>query len=247
MPGPGLQNASAAIGTAYAASSPILVVAGQIQRDLIGVDRGVLHEVNDQLDTVRAITKWAHRILEPSKIPEAVHEAFRQLKTGRPRPVEIEVPPDTLEEEADVELLEPGIFERTPADAEKIRKAASLISAAKNPLICVGGGAVSSEAGEALVQVAEFLQAPVICTAEGKGAISDRHYLSLGSLRLRSDTVTRPNDKMRRAMAEAEVGDDVYGEDPTINRLQETAAKMFGREAGLLVPSGTMANLIAID
>ena len=64
---------------------------------------------------------------------------------------------------------------------------------------------------------------------------------------LRSDTVTRPNDKMRRAMAEAEVGDDVFGEDPTINRLQETAAKMFGREAGLLVPSGTMGNLIAID
>ena len=194
VPGPGLQNASAAIGTAYAASSPILVVAGQIQRDLIGVDRGVLHEVNDQLDTVRAITKWAHRILEPSKIPEAVHEAFRQLKTGRPRPVEIEVPPDTLEEEADVELLEPGIFERTPADAEKIRQAASLISAAKNPLVCVGGGAVSSEAGEALVQVAEFLQAPVICTAEGKGAISDRHYLSLGSFRLRSDTVTADHD-----------------------------------------------------
>ena len=56
VPGPGLQNASAAIGTAYAASSPILVVAGQIQRELIGVDRGMLHEVNDQLDTIRPIT-----------------------------------------------------------------------------------------------------------------------------------------------------------------------------------------------
>ena len=63
---------------------------------------------------------------------------------------------------------------------------------------------------------------------------------------LRSDTVTRPSAAMRRAMAEAEVGDDVYGEDPTVNRLQERAAEMFGREAALFVPSGSMGNLIAI-
>jgi threonine aldolase len=63
---------------------------------------------------------------------------------------------------------------------------------------------------------------------------------------LRSDTVTRPTPEMRRAMAEAEVGDDVYGEDPTINRLEQLAAEVFGREAGIFVPSGTMGNQIAI-
>jgi threonine aldolase len=63
---------------------------------------------------------------------------------------------------------------------------------------------------------------------------------------LRSDTVTRPSADMRRAMAEAEVGDDVYGEDPTVNRLQERAAEIFEREAALIVPSGSMGNLIAI-
>jgi threonine aldolase len=63
---------------------------------------------------------------------------------------------------------------------------------------------------------------------------------------LRSDTVTKPTAEMRRAMAEAEVGDDVYGEDPTINRLEQRAAEMFGREAAIFVPSGTMANQIAI-
>ena len=63
---------------------------------------------------------------------------------------------------------------------------------------------------------------------------------------LRSDTVTRPTPAMRRAMAEAEVGDDVYREDPTVNRLQERAAEIFGREAGLFVPSGTMGNQAAI-
>jgi threonine aldolase len=63
---------------------------------------------------------------------------------------------------------------------------------------------------------------------------------------LRSDTVTRPTPAMRRAMAEAEVGDDVYGEDPTVNRLQARAAEIFEREAALFVPTGSMGNLIAI-
>jgi len=63
---------------------------------------------------------------------------------------------------------------------------------------------------------------------------------------LRSDTVTKPTPAMRRAMAEAEVGDDVYGEDPTVNRLEARAAQIFGKEAALFVPSGTMGNTIAI-
>lgn len=63
---------------------------------------------------------------------------------------------------------------------------------------------------------------------------------------LRSDTVTRPSEAMRRAMFAAELGDDVYGEDPTVNRLQELVASMAGKEAALFVPSGTQSNLLAI-
>src|SRR4030066_1120801 len=63
---------------------------------------------------------------------------------------------------------------------------------------------------------------------------------------LRSDTVTKPTPAMRKAMAEAEVGDDVFGEDPTVNALHERVAKMLGKEAALFVPSGTMANQLAI-
>jgi threonine aldolase len=69
---------------------------------------------------------------------------------------------------------------------------------------------------------------------------------SATAIDLRSDTVTKPSPEMRRAMFEAEVGDDVYGEDPTINRLEQRAAEIFGREAALFVPSGTMGNQIAI-
>src|SRR6266508_1705856 len=63
---------------------------------------------------------------------------------------------------------------------------------------------------------------------------------------LRSDTVTLPSPEMRQAMANAELGDDVFGEDPTVNRLQEMAAEMLGKEAGLLVTSGTQGNLTAM-
>src|SRR3954470_15168288 len=70
--------------------------------------------------------------------------------------------------------------------------------------------------------------------------------MSQSPIDLRSDTVTRPSAEMRRAMADAEVGDDVFIEDPTVNRLQERAAGMFRREAALFVPSGTMGNLTCI-
>ena len=63
---------------------------------------------------------------------------------------------------------------------------------------------------------------------------------------LRSDTVTRPSAGMRQAMAAAEVGDDVFGEDPTVNRLQDRIAELLGKEAALFVPSGTMANQVAM-
>lgn len=68
----------------------------------------------------------------------------------------------------------------------------------------------------------------------------------MDSIDLRSDTVTKPTEAMRAAMARAEVGDDQYGEDPTINLLQERIAALLGKEAALFVPSGTMANQIAL-
>ncbi len=189
VPGPGLQNASAGIGTAYSASSPILVVSGQIERDLIGVDRGMLHEINDQMDTIRPVTKWASRILKAEDVPGIVHEAFNQLKTGRPRPVEIEIPPEALAEEADIELLEAANPVRPPASAEQIQAGAEVIGNAKNLIIVAGGGVISGKATAALQTLAEHLQAPVLTTAEGKGALSDRHDLALGAMRLRDDPI----------------------------------------------------------
>jgi threonine aldolase len=82
----------------------------------------------------------------------------------------------------------------------------------------------------------------------GFGGDADNIFLSghILMIDLRSDTVTKPTPRMRRAMADAEVGDDVYGEDPTVNRLQERAAEIFGKEAALFVPTGSMGNQIAV-
>ncbi|MAU64454.1 MAG: hypothetical protein CL882_00320, partial [Dehalococcoidia bacterium] len=115
VPGPGLQNASAGIGTAYAASSPILVVSGQIERDHIGKEGGKLHEIKDLSSTISSVTKHNELILDPKRIPQALHKAFTELNTGRPRPVEIEIPPETLAEVSDINLLEPAIHTRPGA------------------------------------------------------------------------------------------------------------------------------------
>ena len=189
VPGPGLLNASAAIGTAYSASSPVLLVSGQIRRDRLGLNYGELHEVDDQLDSIRPVTKWAKRVLKAADIPAAAHEAFVQLYTGRPRPVEIEVPEDTLEEVADVELLDPERPQRPPADPETIREAAGLLAASSRPAIWAGGGAIASGASEVLQRLAEYLQAPIATSREGKGVVPEDHYLSAGAPNFSRDSL----------------------------------------------------------
>jgi acetolactate synthase-1/2/3 large subunit len=181
VPGPGLYNASAGLSTAYSASSPVLMVCGQVPRAQIGKDIGVLHEINEQLDAIKPVTKWRKRVLQVSEVPQLVHDAFEQLLTGRPRPVHIEMPPDTMEEEGDAELLPPCTAERQAAGARDIDKAAEMLLAASNPVIYAGGGVVLSNAHEPLAAVAEFLQCGIATSAEGKGAVSDHSDLSLGA------------------------------------------------------------------
>ena len=181
VPGPGLLNASAGLSTAYAASSPVLVIAGQIPKGKIGQNVGLLHEVNDQLDAIAPVTKWRQRVLEVSEIPAAIREASRQLRTGRPRPVVVDIPPETLEDEGEATLLDPASAERPAPPAEELARAATLLHGAREPVIIAGGGVNLSGAHDALRAVAEHLQAAVIMTAEGKGALSDAHALSLGA------------------------------------------------------------------
>ena len=183
VPGPGLLNAAAALSTAYACNSPVLCVTGQIKSDLIDHGRGLLHEIHDQLGMIRHITKSAERAMTPGEIPGVVSKSFAELRSGRMRPVEIEVPPDTLFAEEEVALVGPSA-ERvliTP-DASRLEEAAQYLAGAKNPLIYAGGGVIRGKAWAELVRLAELLQAPVVMSANGKGAISDRHYLAMNQV-----------------------------------------------------------------
>jgi len=190
VPGPGIMNASAGLGTAFAASSPVLLIAGQINTEFIGKSRGVLHEVEDQLSIVRSVTKWDANINDPQEIPNAIHEAFTHLQTGRPRPVAIDIPPETMAEIANIELREPGNYAPLAVDQDAVAEAAQVLTSAKNPVIWAGGGVISSEATDALEEVANHLQAPVLTTPEGKGAVSARHPMFLGTARGAMDQLT---------------------------------------------------------
>jgi acetolactate synthase I/II/III large subunit len=178
VPGPGVMNALAGLSTAYACSSPVLCIAGEIESEQINAGRGMLHEVPNQLQMMESATKWARCAMTPAEIPAMVNEAFRQLRSGRPRPVEIEVPPDVLQMTTDVTLLDPVAVASAAPDHDLIEQAAKALGGAKRPLIYAGGGVMLSGAWEALHELAEMLQAPVVMTPEGKGAISDRSYLA---------------------------------------------------------------------
>ncbi len=182
VPGPGLFNAASGLATAYACSSPLLLIAGQVPRAFLDKGVGQVHEVRNQLDAVRSVTKWRKRVLEVSEIPAAVREAFRELRSGRPRPVVIEMPPEVMEEAGPVELLDPLPVERVVPDASDLDRAAELLRASANPVIYAGGGVHASGAHEALRLVAERLEAGVIESTEGKGSLSDESDLSLGAV-----------------------------------------------------------------
>jgi acetolactate synthase-1/2/3 large subunit len=182
VPGPGLLNAAAGLNTAYSASSPVLMIAGQIPRNQIGKKIGVLHELDDQLDAIAGSTKWRQTIMQVADAPRIVHEAFVQLRSGRPRPVAIDMPWDTMEEEVDVTLpAVPAHPARPAAPAADLDRAADMLLRAQRVAIYAGGGVHLSGANAALAALAEHLQAGVVQTAEGKGAVSDANDLSLGA------------------------------------------------------------------
>ena len=181
VPGPGALNATAALGTAFATSSPVLLISGQIESYNLGVNRGALHEVGEQLDVFKHLTKWCERTTESTEIPGLVHKAMEQLTSGRPRPVEIEIPWDVLPVQAEVELLEKEVHPKSRPEPGAVKEAAELLAHARRPLIWAGGGAREADLSHELLDLAQALNAPVITTAQGKGAIPEDNPLSLGA------------------------------------------------------------------
>jgi acetolactate synthase I/II/III large subunit len=178
VPGPGVLNATAALSTAYACNAPVLCITGQIPSAHLGGGLGFLHEIPDQARALASVTKWQGLIENGAEIPALVDEAFRQLNTGRRRPVVLEIPPDiTAKQFARPPALSPRPLPAPPAlDAGAISSAAKLLSEARNPTIFVGSGVFGAE--KELRELAEVLQAPVILSEHGMGALDIRHPLA---------------------------------------------------------------------
>lgn len=176
VPGPGVLNAGAAVCTAYGASTPLLCLTGQVPGEFIGSGKGHLHELPDQLATMRSIMKWAARIDHPGETPMVMADAFAQLNTGRPRPVAVEMPWDVFAARAPVRPIEPpASYPQVQPDPELIEQAARLLAGARNPMIMVGSGA--QHAAAEVLELAELLQAPVVPLRSGRGVVSDEHHL----------------------------------------------------------------------
>lgn len=181
VPGPGLLNSSAALCTAYGATAPVLCITGNIMSHLIGRGRGQLHELPDQLAILRGLTKWAERINHPTEAPSVIAEAFKQLRSGRIRPVAIETPWDVFGMKGEVDLAVMARDQKPPpADPEAIATAVALLKEARNPLITVGAGALHCP--EEVLELAKLLQAPVTAHRSGKGIVSEESPYGMSSV-----------------------------------------------------------------
>ncbi|MDI2099183.1 thiamine pyrophosphate-binding protein [Ruicaihuangia caeni] len=178
--GPGLLNALSAAGTAYCESRPFILLSPGVPEGEEFADIGALHETKDATGAVGSIVEWSRRVTSAEEAVQSVHDAFELFRTGRPRPVHIEIPLNVLESEAaiDESLLaarpHPGHRE---ADADRLAAAARLLAGAERPAIIAGGGSTSVAAE--LTALAELLGAPVATTLNGKAAVSEHHPLSL--------------------------------------------------------------------
>lgn len=180
--GPGLQNAMSAIGTAFCESRPMIVLSPGVPLGAEFADVGTLHETKDATAMVGAIAEWSRRVTSAAEAVEAVHDAFTLFRTGRPRPVHIEIPLDVLEAPARVPAADRSARPapvRAAGDPSSLAEAARVLASARTPVIIAGGGA--TDAAHEVTALAERLGAPVLTTLNGKGVVDERHPLSLGS------------------------------------------------------------------
>lgn len=181
--GPGATNLITGIATAYMDSIPLIAITGQVSTDVIG--RDVFQEV-DITGATEPFTKHNYLVKDAKDIPRVFQEAFYIASTGRPGPVLIDIPKDV--QAALVDFSYPGKLDLRgykptyKGHPGQIKRAAEALKKAHRPLICAGGGVVSSKAGSELMMLAESINTPVATTLMGIGAFPSGHPLSLGML-----------------------------------------------------------------
>jgi acetolactate synthase-1/2/3 large subunit len=182
--GPGAANLIGGTYAAYADSIPMLVITAQNQSWRSYPDHGSTQGL-DQLSLFKAVTKWNSVVSHWRRIPELAQCAFRLARSGRPGPVHLDFPADVLYqtgEDSDIRILHPSSYraiERPVGNASLLDQAARMLVDAKSPLIHAGGGVLRSGASKELIELADYLQAPVTTSPTGRGAIPEDHPLCL--------------------------------------------------------------------
>ncbi len=176
--GPGLEVAFPGIREAFSDGVPILVLPSGEERRRISTD-----PFFDAVRHFRGLTKWVDSINFADRTPEIMRRAFTYLRTGRPRPVVIEVPVDVVNEEFDDTMFQykPVKGAKPAGDPADVKEVAKALIAAKNPVIRAGQGILYACAWDELRELAELLQIPVFTTMNGKSAFPENHPLSLGA------------------------------------------------------------------
>ncbi len=181
--GPGVTNVATPVADAYADSVPLLVISTSLPRASRGQFRGELHGTKDQFGSMEALAGWTRAVESVEEIPTALRDAFRIMRSGRPRGAYLEIPLDILEEQANVDIPTPTLAsdELIPPSHDAIRAAARLLSEARHPLIMAGAGVTSAHANEQLRQLAELLQAPVLLGGKSHDVLPTDHPLVIAA------------------------------------------------------------------
>ena len=181
--GPGATNLITGIATAYADSSPVVAITGQVPKAMTG--RNAFQET-DVIGIATPVTKYTLQPLSAAEVPFAVKEAFYLATTGRPGPVLLDLPKDVQQEEAEMTFPESvsvrAYRPSVPVDVQDVERAAAMIVKAERPILWGGGGVRIADAAQPFAAIAELLMAPVITTLQGKGDFPEDHPLSLGPI-----------------------------------------------------------------
>jgi acetolactate synthase-1/2/3 large subunit len=179
-PGPGSANLLPGIITARHEGVPVVAITAQHRLGIVYPSPPSTFQGQDQLDVFRPAVKWGGPIFHWDRIPEVVALAFREMWSGRPGPVQLEVPAPVLYatgDEASVGILPPSSYRAAPprASAAQIREAAALLAAARHPLVFAGSGVDRSGANDAVAEIVEILGCPVITTMAGRAVLPVDH------------------------------------------------------------------------
>lgn len=192
--GPGVTNAITPMAQARADSIPMLVISGVNRAATFGQEEGFLHELPDQQAMMAQVALLSQTLHRAEDLERVVDRAFAAMTGGRPGPVHIEVPLDVMKQRIDVPPSREAVETRRKPDPDQIAQAATRLKAAKRPLILAGGGAIA--AADALVTLAEKLDAPIVTTTNARG-IAGGHPLRVPA------SPSFPH--IRQMMAEADV------------------------------------------